>query len=143
MPEPKGLDGHGGPSVDVGSRVRWEGDVRGKVLVIDSSATRRDEAYALFYACQREFAGQPADSVRLLMRLENAFYDSALVRLWKGAAVDNNRVVVRWAFTGLSGGVKAALAAYRFYTKMRGIDLDSKIKYFDDDAQARIWLAEP
>ena len=128
------------PRVDLGDRVRWETDRRGRLLIFDCSNNNRDEAYALFDAFQRTVLPEPPGTVRVLMDFENAAHETELTRRWKEASLDHNRQITKAAMVGVTGGMKIVLAAYRFYARMKGMEIETKTAFFEDETAARAWL---
>lgn len=128
--------------VPLGRRLRWERDPLGELLIFDCSNNNHDEAYALFEAFDREVRARPEGSVRVLADFENAYHASDLTALWKGAYQDHARYVHKMACLGVTGGMKVVFAAYRFYSRLRGVAVDDKLRVLDDEGVARAWLAQ-
>jgi SpoIIAA-like len=126
---------------DLGRRVRWEQDSRGRFLVFDCSNNTLEEAYALFDAFHDAVMAEPAGSVRVLADFENAAHEPKLTRRWKSAWQVHNGQVRILACLGVTGGIKVVIAAYRFYARLRGTDLDARMRFFDREEEARAWLA--
>ncbi|HTB22952.1 MAG TPA: hypothetical protein VK914_09620 [bacterium] len=126
----------------LGRRVRWEKDKLGRILVFDCSNNSLEEAYALFHAFQDAVLSQPEGSVRVLADLENGSHDIALTRMWKEAIPSHDRIVTKLALLRVTGSMKVVIAAYRFYARVRGVEVDLKMAYFEDETKAREWLAE-
>lgn len=137
-------DGMGGAEpkapVDLGRRVRWERDKLGPLLIFDCSNNNRDEAYALLDAFMAAVLPQPPASVRVLVDLENAVHETALTRRWKEAVLEQDTRIAKAALLGITSGMKVVIAAYRFYARVRGVEIDTKMVYFEDEARARAWL---
>jgi hypothetical protein len=132
-----------GGAAAVEARVRWEKDAQGELLVFDCSNNSKEEAYALFEAFDREVRSKAEGGVRVLADFENAYHAADLTARWKGAYQEHAKHVRKMACLGVTNGMKIVFAAYRFYSRLRGIDVDAKLKVLDDEAQARAWLAEP
>jgi hypothetical protein len=123
-------------------RFKWEQDARGRLLVIDFGNSRKDEANALFELFDAMVRAEAPGSVRLLGDFENAYHAPDLTRRWKEASAAHDRQIARAAVTGVKGGVKVAVLAYRLFLRIRGIAVDTKLRLFEDPAAARAWLAE-
>ncbi len=124
------------------SRIRWETDASGRLLCFDFSNSDRAEAEALFELFDATVRAEEPGSVRLLADFENAWHAPDLTRRWKSASAAHDRQIKAAALVGVDGGIKVVVVAYRFYLRMRGIDVDRKMRLFDDPASARAWLAE-
>jgi hypothetical protein len=127
--------------MDLLSRFKWEEDAAGRLLVVDFSNTNREEASALFELFDATVKAEAPGSIRLLADFENGFHSPDLTRRWKEASPDHDRQVRKVAMLGVTGGIKVVIMAYRFYLRLRGIDVDNKMRLFDGDAAARAWLA--
>jgi hypothetical protein len=125
------------------ARVRWEQDAAGRLLVFDFGNTSQPEAEALFELFDSTVRAEPEHSVRLLADLEDAYHAPDLVRRWKTASAAHDRQIRMAALTGVHGGLKVVVSAYRLYLRLRGIDVEAKLRLFDDAAEARAWLAQP
>lgn len=128
--------------MDALHRLRWEQDPAGRLLVLDAANDSKDEAEAVFELFDATIRAEPDNSVRLLADLENGFHSPALTLRWKEAYKDHDRVIRKAAILGSTGGMKVVVSAYRFYLRMRGVDVDQKMRLFSDAASARAWLAE-
>jgi hypothetical protein len=128
--------------VELLKRLRWEEDARGRFLVCDFSDTSKDEAEALFELFDATVKAEPPGSVRVLMDLEGGYHSPGLTRRWKDASTEHDRQVSRVACLGVTGGIKVVLMGYRFYLRLRGIEVDRKMRLFNGEAEARAWLAE-
>jgi hypothetical protein len=126
--------------VDLGRRVRWEQDKLGRLLIFDCSNNNRDEAYALLDAFMAALRPEPPVSVRVLVDLENAVHETGLTRRWKEAVMEQDTRVAKVALLRITSGMKVVMAAYRFYARVRGVEIDTKMVYFEDEARARAWL---
>jgi hypothetical protein len=124
------------------SRIRWEQDAAGRLLVFDFSNTNREEATSLFELFDATVRAEAEGSVRLLADFEGGFHTPELTRRWKEASSEHDKRIRRAALLGVTGGIRVVVVAYRFYLRMRGIDVDQKMHLFDDEAAARAWLAE-
>lgn len=129
-----------GKAPDLGWRVRWERDSRGELLVFDCSNNTREEAFLLFEAFDREVRQRPLGSVRVLADFENAYHAAELTSRWKESYAEHDRHVKKMACVGVSSGMKIVFAAYRFYSRLRGVDVDVKMRLYNDEGQARAWL---
>lgn len=123
-------------------RIQWQQDGAGRLLVFDFSNSSRAEAEALFELFDATVRAEPEGSVRLLADFENGWHAPELTRKWKSASAAHDRQIRRAALLGVTGGIKVVVVAYRFYLRLRGIDVDNKMRLFDDEAAARAWLAE-
>lgn len=123
-------------------RIKWQDDGAGRLLVFDFSNSSRAEAEALFELFDATVRAEPEGSVRLLADFENGWHAPELTRKWKTASAAHDRHIRRAALLGVTGGIKVVVMAYRFYLRFRGIDVDNKMRLFDDEAAARAWLAE-
>ena len=124
-------------------RLRWESDAVGELLVFDCSDNTKDEAYAQFTAFDQAVRSRPENSVRVLADFENAFHAADLTAQWKGAYQEHAKHVRKMACLGVTAGMKIVFAAYRFYSRIRGVDVDAKLKVCDSEDEARAWLAKP
>lgn len=123
-------------------RIQWEQDAAGRLLIFDFSNTDPAEAEALFVLFDSAVRAEAPGSLRLLADFENAYHTPDLTRRWKEASSAHDKVIRRAALTGVTGGIKVVVTAYRFYLRLRGIDVDTKMRLFDDVGAARAWLAE-
>jgi hypothetical protein len=123
-------------------RARWEQDAAGRLLVFDFSNTSPSEAEALFELFDTTVRAEPAGSVRVLADFEGAYHAPDLVRRWKSASAAHDRQIRMAALTGVHGGLKLVVSAYRLYLRLRGIDVEEKMRLFDGAAEARAWLAQ-
>ena len=128
--------------MDLSARVHWERDAAGELLVFDASNDTREEVLPLFEAFHREVLSRPAGTVRVLADFENAVHSTEITRKWKDAHDEHDRQVRKIACLGVTGGMKIVFAAYRFYARLRGLDIDVKMKLFDAEGPARAWLLE-
>jgi hypothetical protein len=128
--------------VDLGRRVRWERDKLGPLLIFDCSNNNHDEAYALLDAFMAAVLPEPPGSVRVLVDLENAVHETGLTRRWKAAVMEQDTRVAKVALLRITSGMKVVMAAFRFYARVRGVEVDTKMVYFEDEARARAWLEE-
>jgi hypothetical protein len=128
--------------MDLLSRFKWEEDAAGRLLVVDFTNTNREEASALFELFDATVKAEAAGSIRLLADFENGYHAPDITRRWKEASADHDRQVRKVAMLGVTGGIKVVIMAYRFYLRLRGIDVDNKMRLFDGEAEARAWLAE-
>jgi hypothetical protein len=126
--------------VDLGKRVRWEGSGAARYLWFDCSDCNRDEAYALQAAFQREVGGQAPGSARVLADFENGYHESALTQRWKDLYAEHDHRVQRIACLGVVGTMKVVFAAYRFFVRFKGVDIDAKMRLFEDRDEALAWL---
>lgn len=126
--------------VDLGGRLRWEEDAKGRLLVFDCSNNTLPEAWALFENFHAAILAEPAGSVRVLADFENAAHEPRLTNRWKNEWASQNAQVAKFACLGVTGGIKVVIAAYRFYARLRGSDLDSRMRFFDQESEARDWL---
>jgi hypothetical protein len=126
--------------VDLGTRVRWENDKLGRLLIFDLSNNSRDEAHALLDAFDAAVMAEAPGSVRMLVNIENTVYELGLTRRWREAVTRHDPQMAKTAMLGVGGGLKALVAAYRLYARFKGIDIDKKMALFDDEAGARAWL---
>lgn len=124
------------------SRFKWEQDAVGRLLVVDFSNTNKDEAHALFEIFDAQVKAEPEHSVRLLGDFENGYHAPELTKRWKEASPEHDRHVTKVAMLGVTGGIKIVIMAYRFYLRLKGIDVDNKMQLFNSEAEARAWLAE-
>jgi hypothetical protein len=127
-------------AVDLGGRVRWESSGAQRYLWFDCSDCNRDEGYALQAAFQREVSSQAPGSVRVLADFENGYHDSTLTRQWKDLYAEHDQRVLKIACLGVEGSMKVVFAAYRFYVRLKGVDIDSKMRIFGDKREALAWL---
>lgn len=127
--------------MDLLSRFKWENDAAGRLLVVDFSNTNREEANALFELFDATVKAEPEGSVRLLGDFEGGYHAPELTRRWKEASPEHDKHVTKVAMLGVTGGIKVVIMAYRFYLRLRGIEVDNKMALFDDEAEARAWLA--
>lgn len=125
-----------------GGRLRWEQDPRGRLLIFDCSDNTLEEARSLFDGFHAAVLAEPAGSVRVLADFENAAHEPALTRRWKEAFPEHNRQIRAFAAVGVTGGMKMVIAAYRFYARLRGGDIETKMRFFENQEEARAWLAE-
>jgi hypothetical protein len=123
------------------SRFKWEEDAAGRLLVVDFSNTNREEASALFELFDATVKAEAEGSVRLLADFEGGFHAPDLTRRWKEASSEHDRQIRRAALIGVTGGIKVVIMAYRFYLRLRGIDVDNKMRLFNQEGEARAWLA--
>lgn len=124
-------------------RVRWEQDALGELLVYDCSNNGMADAVPLFEAFHREVMSRPAGTVRVLADFENAVHGTEITKLYKDAHAEHDRQVKKIACLGITGGMRIVLAAYRFFARLKGVDIDGKMRLLDDASQARAWLLEP
>jgi len=130
----------GGP--DLSGRMRWEGEGPERYLWFDCSDCGREEAYALQEAFDRELKAQPGGGLRVLADFENGYHESALTQRWKALWKDHDERVQRIACLGVVGGIRIVFAAYRFFVRLQGVDIDAKMRVFDSKDEALPWLLE-
>jgi hypothetical protein len=126
--------------VDLSGRLRWEDDARGKLLVFDCSNNTLPEAWALFEAFHAAIMAEPAGSVRVLADFENAAHEPRLTNRWKSEWSNQNAQVQKIACLGVTGGIKVVIAAYRFFARLKGVEVEARMKFFDQERDARDWL---
>ena len=127
--------------MDLLHRIQWETDAAGRLLVIDFGDSNKADANALFELFDATVRAEPEHSVRLLADFEGAWHAPDLTVRWKEAAAEHDKRIVKAAVTGVSGGIKVVISGYRFYLRLRGIDVDRKMRIFGDAGEARAWLA--
>lgn len=126
----------------IAKRVQWLGAGPRRYLWFDCSACNREEGYALQEAFQREILAQDGVGLLILADFESAYHDSALTARWKDAYAEHDAKVAKIACLGVVGSMKIVFAAYRFFVRLRGVDVDQKMRLFDDKEQARAWLLD-
>ena len=122
--------------------MRWEGSGATRYLWFDCSDCNRDEGYALQAAFNREVGSQPAGSVRVLADFESGYHESALTQRWKELYAEHDHRVHKIACLGVVGTMKVVFAAYRFFVRLKGVDIDAKMRIFEDKEEALGWLLE-
>ena len=123
-------------------RLRWE-EFRGRrLLVVDASNSDREEAWGVYAEFDLLVRDQEDASVLFLFDVENAYHELSLTERWKQAYALHDRKVRRVAVVGAHAGLKVVLAAYRFFVRLRGVDIDRKMRFFDEPLQAKEWLIE-
>ncbi len=123
-------------------RVQWLGAGSRRYLWFDCSDCNREEGYALQAAFQREIVEQDGVDLLILADFESAYHDSALTGRWKDAYAEHDAKVAKIACLGVVGSMKIVFAAHRFFVRLRGVDVDQKMRLFDDKEQALVWLLE-
>jgi hypothetical protein len=126
--------------VDLGKRVRWESSGATRYLWFDCSDCNREEGYALQQAFNREIGSQEPGTARVLGDFESAYHDSTLTRLWKESYTLHDHRIHKIACLGVVGTIKVVFAAYRFFVRLKGVDVDAKMRLFDDQREALAWL---
>lgn len=126
----------------LGERLDWQEDAAGRLLVVDFGNTTKEEANGLFELFDAAVRAEPEGSLRLLADFNGAFHAPDLTQRWKVAAAVHEKHIRMAALTGVHGGVKVAVMAYRFYLRLRGVDVARKMRLFEkaDEAAARAWL---
>jgi hypothetical protein len=127
---------------ELARRAHWEQDGLGELFVFDCSNNAVGDAKPLFEAFHREVLSRPAGTVRVLADFENAVHDPAITKLYKDAHSEHDRQIRKIACLGINGGMKIVFAAYRFFVRIKGVDVDAKMRLFDDVGPARAWLLE-
>lgn len=128
--------------VDLSQRVRWEGEASQRYLWFDCSDCNREEGYALQELFHEWVGSQPPDSVRVLADFENGYHDTALTRRWKDVHAEHAERVHKIACLGVVGSIKVVFAAYRFFVRLKGVDVDAKMQLFEDKEAALAWLLD-
>jgi hypothetical protein len=113
-----------------------------RILLMDCSANSRDEAYAIFDAFDALIRKQPPKSTLVLCNFENAYHDMVILSRWKKASPEHEAYVIRTANVGIGGTFKVAMAAYRFFARLSGVEIDALMRDFKDDEAAKDWLLE-
>jgi hypothetical protein len=112
------------------------------ILLMDCSANNRDEAYAIFDAFDALIRKQAPKSTLVLCDFENAYHDMNILSRWKKASPEHEAYVIRTANLGVSGTFKVAMAAYRFFARLAGVEIDALMRDFKDEEEAKDWLLE-
>jgi hypothetical protein len=123
-------------------RVRWVGAGSQRYLWFDTSHCGREDSYAMQEAFDRELKAQGTDGLRVLADFENVYHETALTQRWKALWKDHDHYVHRIACLGIVGSVRVVWAAYRFYVRLKGVDIDTKMRTFDNKEEALAWLLE-
>lgn len=126
--------------VDLSRRVAWREQDGRRYLWFDCSDCNKEEGYALQEHFHELVAPQPLDSVRVLADFENGYHDTDLTRRWKDLHAEHASRVHKIACLGVVGSMKIVFAAYRFFVRLKGVDVDAKMQLFDDKETALEWL---
>lgn len=113
-----------------------------RILFMDNSANNRDEAYAMFDAFDSLVRAQPEKSLLVLCDFENCYHDVTILGKWKKASQEHQRIIIKSANLGISGSFRIAIAAYRFFARLRGIEVEQIMRDFNDESAAKNWLVE-
>ena len=130
----------GKAAIDLGKRVRWEQAGDQRYLWFDCSNCNRDEGYALQEAFHEQISAQRGEGLLVLADFENGYHDSTLTARWKDLYAEHDKKVAKIACLGVLGSMKVVFAAYRFFVRLRGVDIDAKMQLFDEREAARAWL---
>ncbi len=112
------------------------------ILLMDCSSNTKEEAYAIFEAFDLFIRAQADKSVLLLCDFENAYHDVTLLGKWKRASSQHERYVSRLAVLGVGGSFRIAMAGYRFFARLAGVDVHAIMRDFKDEESAKDWLIE-
>jgi hypothetical protein len=113
-----------------------------KLLYMDCSSNNKDEAYAIFEQFDVLIRKEPERSVLVLCNFENCYHDSVILGKWKRASTEHERHVSRTACVKVEGLFKIAMAAYRFFARLRGIEVEGIMRNFGDEEAAKDWLVD-
>jgi hypothetical protein len=81
----------------------------------------------------------PADALSVVC---NSDHGTALTRRWKDQHGEHAARVHKIACLGVVGSMKIVFAAYRFFVRLKGVDVDAKMQLFDDKETALAWLLD-
>lgn len=123
-------------------RLRFIDHKGGRILLMDNSSNSKDEAYAMFDAFDVLVRSQPEGSLRVLCDFENCYHDVGILGKWKQASQEHQRYIVKSANLGITGSFRIAMAAYRFFARLRGVPVDEIMRDFQDEELAKDWLVE-
>ena len=123
-------------------RLRFIEHAGKKLLFMDCSSNTKEEGYAIFDDFEALLKQQPEKSVLLFCDFENCYHDSVILGRWKKASPEHQRYIKKAACVGVSGGFKIAMAAYRFFARFSGIDIDTIMHIFNEESDAKNWLVE-
>jgi hypothetical protein len=123
-------------------RLRFIEHKGGRILLMDNSANSKDEAYAMFDAFDSLVRSQPRGSLRVLCDFEGCYHDVGILGKWKKASEEHQNYIVKSANLGITGSFRIAMAAYRFFARLKGVPIDSIMRDFSDEEQAKDWLLE-
>jgi len=109
---------------------------------MDNSSNTKEEAYAMFDEFDALIRKQALDSTLVLVDFENCYHDVTILGKWKQASVDHVKYVKKTASVGVTGSFRMAMAAYRFFVRFRGHEIDKILHDFDSVEAAKDWLLE-
>ena len=109
---------------------------------MDNSSNSKDEAYAMFDEFDALVRSQPKASLLVLCDFENCYHDVTILGKWKRASEEHQLYITKSANLGISGSFRIAMAAYRFFARLRGVEVDTIMRDFSDELSAKDWLVE-
>ena len=121
-------------------RLRFIEHKGSKILLMDCSSNSKQEAYDIFDDFDALIKMQGPKSTLVLCDFENAYHDITILTRWKRASPSHEPYVLRTANIGVSGTFKVAMAAYRFFARLSGVDVDAIMRDFHEEEAAKDWL---
>lgn len=109
---------------------------------MDCSSNTKEEAYEIFDRFDALIRGQAPKSARVLCDFENCYHDPFILMKWKKASAEHEPFVLKTAVTGVSGSFRIAMAAYRFFARLSGVEIDQIMREFPDPEAAKAWLIQ-
>lgn len=128
--------------MDLSRRLAFEEHKGRRILRMDNSSNSKDEAYAIFDKFDALIRQQPLGSALVLCDFENCYHDVTILGQWKRASPEHEAFIKKTACVGVAGSFRIAMAAYRFFARLRGVKIDTIMRDFDDEAAAMEWLIE-
>lgn len=123
-------------------RMHFDRDAKGPLLILDDSHTTQQEAWQLFRDFDQHAKAQPDQSLRLLLDYTESWHEPDLTEAWQKAFQRHERVVVKAAVFGATRSVRLAVTAYRFFARLKGADVERRLRSFKTEEEARAWLLE-